>query len=297
LRSKSKIKMTMKNKLFQITFLFLIIFLVFSCKKEDSAGLPMIIDHNCTNLSKIPQEWLNKAKTDLHISYGHSSHGNQLLVGMTGLQDWKGEPYLWNNGTLLGSLDIRDGYMGGDLGQNGDLNWEATTRSYLGDWRNADINVIIWSWCGGVSDNTEEGIITYLNAMNQLENDFPSIKFVYMTGHLDGTGIGGNLNIRNEQIRNYCKDHNKILYDFADIESYDPDGNYFLDKAATDSCSYDSDGNGSMDRNWAIDWQNSHTEGVDWFICEPDHTKPLNGNLKAYAAWWLWSRLAGWDGK
>jgi hypothetical protein len=26
------------------------------------------------------------------------------------------------------------------------------------------------------------------------------------------------------------------------------------------------------------------------------HTDCLNGNLKAYAAWWLWARLADWDG-
>jgi hypothetical protein len=27
------------------------------------------------------------------------------------------------------------------------------------------------------------------------------------------------------------------------------------------------------------------------------HTQPLNANLKAYAAWHLWARLAGWTGQ
>jgi hypothetical protein len=116
-----------------------------------------------------------------------------------------------------------------------------------------------------------------------------------MTGHLDGTGTNGNLNIRNEQIRNYCLTNGKILFDFNDIESYDPDGNYYLDKDANDNCDYDSDGNGSLDKNWAIDWQNSHTINVDWYDCSPAHSQALNGNLKAYAAWWLWAKLAGWD--
>ena len=34
----------------------------------------------------------------------------------------------------------------------------------------------------------------------------------------------GNVNQRNEQIRNYARNNNKILFDFADIESFDPDG-------------------------------------------------------------------------
>ena len=37
--------------------------------------------------------------------------------------------------------------------------------------------------------------------MAQLEQQYPQVKYVYMTGHLDGTGSGGNLNQRNEQIR------------------------------------------------------------------------------------------------
>ena len=61
-------------------------------------------------------------------------------------------------------------------------------------------------------------------------------------------------------------------------------------------CDYDSDGDGNPDRNWATAWQNSHTENVDWYNCSPAHSQALNGNLKAYAAWWLWARLAGWPG-
>ncbi len=49
-----------------------------------------------------------------------------------------------------------------------------------------------------------------------------------MTGHTDGTGETGNLNLRNDQVRNYCIANDKILFDFADIESYDPDGNSYV---------------------------------------------------------------------
>ncbi len=280
----------------KIIIILLIGILFFACDKNDEKQVAKIIDHNAAVLDKIPTEWINTAKEKLHIAYGHTSHGSQLITGMTGLMEWKGDLYKWNNGAMTGALDIRDQIMGGDLGHNGDLEWESATRSLLDDPRNDDINVVIWSWCGGVSDNTEGGINIYLDAMNQLEIDYPDVQFVYMTGHLDGTGEEGNLHIRNEQIRKYCKDNNKILYDFADIESYDPDGNYFLDKYANDNCDYDSNGDGNRDKNWAIDWQNAHEEGVDWYQVSVAHSQPLNGNLKAYAAWYLWARLAGWDG-
>ncbi|MFN8257765.1 MAG: hypothetical protein U0W24_18865 [Bacteroidales bacterium] len=283
----------MKNIIFFSLLIMAIVMI--SCKKDKTETLPIIVDHYCTNLDEIPVDWINKAKMNLHIAYGHTSHGSQLITGMTGLMEWKGAPYTWKNGPSQDSLDIRDQVMAGDLGTDGDLTWEATTRSYLGDWRNEDINVIIWSWCGGVSTNSVEGINAYLDAMNKLEIDFPEVHFVYMTGHLDGSGMDGTLNTNNEIIRKYCRDNNKILFDFADIESYNPDGEFFLDKGADDGCNYNKTGIG--DGNWAVEWQNSHTQGVDWFECTSAHSQPLNANLKAYAAWWLWARIAGWSGK
>ena len=287
----------MKNLIFIIMGAILLNVLFTSCKKNEVAKLPIIIDHNCISLEKIPVEWINKAKSNLHIAYGYSSYGSQLLTGMSGLGVFKGDPYLWKDIPTDGSLEIRDSILGGDLGTKGDLTWQGTTKSYLDDFRNKAYNVIIWSWGDGVSTNTEQGITAYLDAMNQLEKNYPGVQFVYMTGHLDGTGVNGTLNKNNEQIRKYCRDNNKILYDFADIESYDPNGNYYLDKGTDDACNYDSNGDGINDSNWAIKWQNTHAVNIDWFNCVSAHSQPLNANMKAYATWWLWARLAGWSGK
>lgn len=282
------------------------IFCLFACKKnptgpESSQGIQGIlgiqgsitIDHNTVNINAIPTQWIDSAKSRLHIAYGHTSHGSQLTDGMSGLVTWKGSLYSFNNGGTGGSLDLHDYAMAGDCGYYPD--WVNNTRAYLNTPANADVNVIIWSWCGQVSSQTEQSMIdNYLAPMTQLESDYPNVKFVYMTGHLDGSGSTGNLNQRNQQIRAYCQANKKVLFDFADIESYDPDGlvNYMA-LNANDNCDYDSSG---VSRNWATRWQSTHTLNVDWYNCSAAHSQPLNGNRKAYAAWWLWARLAGWSG-
>ena len=269
-----------------------------------------IIDHRCTDITKIPEEAINKAKETLHIGYGHTSHGSQLADGMNGLigfandgglgLDLPADIFKWNNGGTDGALDLEEGDGYGDGWLDHDCgyypHWIDETKAYLDDASHADVNVIIWSWCGEASGYSEQDMIDkYLKPMSQLERDYPNVTFVYMTGHSDGSGEDGNLHKRNQQIRQFCIDSNKVLYDFYDIECYDPDGNYYGDKLVNDACDYDSDGNGSRDKNWAVDWQNSHTEGVDWYNCGSAHSQPLNANRKAYAAWWLWATLAGWD--
>lgn len=263
------------------------------------SGTAILINHETDELSGIPSNWITQAKGSLHIAYGHTSHGSQIPDGMTGLAQWKGEAYSWNAGGVGGALDLRDYYgdFGGlgiadDLGNPDRASWAQATRIYLN--QNPSVNVIMWAWCWQVNA-TEQEIQLYLDLMSQLESDYPNVRFVYQTGHVNGGPITDGYHQRNQQIRDFCINNNKILYDFADIESYDPDGVYYGDKLVNDNCDYDSNSDGVRDRNWAIDWQNAHPG--EWYNCGAAHTQPLNANMKAYAAWWLWARLAGWDGR
>ncbi|HOD70076.1 MAG: Bacterial Ig-like domain (group 2) [Deltaproteobacteria bacterium ADurb.BinA179] len=257
----------------------------------------LVVDHTCTDLNAIPEDWINAARESLCIAYGHTSHGSQIISGMSALAEFKGSTYAFNASGAGGALELRDTPFAGaeDLGNPSRTAWANATRAYLDE--HPEVNVVMWSWCGQVSDATQSDIDTYLGLMDALENEYPDVQFVYMTGHLDGTGLTGNLHLRNEQIRRYCIDGGKILYDFADIETYDPDGVYYGDRFPNDACDYDSDGDGVRDANWAREWQNSHMEGRDWYDCYSAHSEPLNANLKAYAAWWLWASIAGWDGR
>jgi len=128
--------------------------------------------------------------------------------------------------------------------------------------------------------------------MNSLEVTYPDVTFVYMTGHLDYWNRE-NTNAANDSIRSFCLDNGKVLFDFADIESYGPEGTGHKENG-DDACDYYNGGGDSIG-NWAVEYQNTHTEGTDWYECGSAHSEPLNANLKAYAAWWMFASLAGWN--
>lgn len=260
---------------------------------------PLRIDHRQTDITRLTQAQIERAKATLHIAYGHTSHGSQLTDGMSGLVGFANggglglslpsNLFAWNNGGSGGALDLHDYAMGGDVGYY--PAWVQNTTSYLNDPAHADVNVIIWSWCGQMSGKYAAGTLSneYLLPMATLERDYPGVVFVYMTGHVDIWDDANN-KAACEVIRDWCSVSNRVLYDFNDIEHYDPDGTYF--EFVGDDCSVYAEAGGAATGNWATEWQAAHVQNVDWYDCSAAHSVALNGNRKAYAAWALWCALA-----
>jgi hypothetical protein len=259
------------------------------CHQPAAGQGAIIIDHNCTDLSQVPAAWITQAKTMFKASYGHTSHGSQVISGMDVIKNPAGSLYWWDYNGTLGGLSLWDGTPSGDLGAPDYTTWATLTRQML-NGSGANRNLVLWSWCGE-ADTSSTNIQTYLNLMQQLRTDYPNVKFVYMTGHLVGSGTEGNLNQRNNQIRAGVQATGGVLFDFADLESYDPTGLNVLQYYANDNCDYTI---GGVGHNWATEWCAAHPGQCS--SCSCAHSQSLNCDRKARAFWWMLARLAGWPG-
>ena len=254
-----------------------------------AASKAIIIDHNCLKIDKIPAKYIKKAKKDFRIAYGHTSHGSQLISGMQALAKVN-SLYKYSSNKKSPEAFLWDRIPSGDLGNPNQEAWADKTREMLKSF-GKNRNLVIWSWCGQAGRKSTN-IDKYLQLMSQLEKEFPNVTFVYMTGHLNGSGPRGTLHKNNEKIREFCKKNGKVLFDFADIESYDPDGKInYNELYCRDNCEYRK---GRIKYNWAKEWLTKNPDHKFAMPKRAAHTHPLNGAMKGQAFWWMMAKLAGW---
>jgi hypothetical protein len=261
---------------FALVFLWLFVFPSFLL----SQGI--VIDHNCADNSEIPAYWINQVKAIIKLHYAHTSHGGQLTKGIERLADSSllvydsRLTYSLQKNTLPDSSDLcildgqlRETYITPELywKDGGDFYTEETLNAYL------PLNVSMWSWCRQMNYYTEEEVESYLNTISRLEEEFPEVVFVYMTGNAQTTGDAGyNRYLRNEQIREYCRENDKILFDFADLDAW-----------------YNGEQSTYSYNGMEIPIEHPMYNGDE---CR--HTTFASCENKGRALWWLLAKIGGW---
>lgn len=287
-----------------------------------------IAGHDVANenvLRTIPGAFIDKARENLVISYQHTSHGTHVTRGMYGLPDFKaGDDVLFaisRDEVVEGKLTLYDNFLQRyspegmsvtDLSTN-ETGFVQTTRNYLDDPENSDVNVIMWAWCNIARHDVENN---YLPGMQQLISEYGQggtnignqegqrelpVHFIFMTGHANaGNNIGeGKPKNQADLINTFCEANGLFCLDYYSIDTHDMDGNYWEDAG-------DNGQSSSYEGNFYEDWQDAHELGEDYWenlqspggdvIYGAHNSQHITSNRKSIAMWWILARLAGWDG-
>lgn len=257
-----------------------------ACTNEpDPSSTLLIIDHNCTDLTKIPDSWIDSVQANLRLHYAHTSHGGQLTVGLGLIEDSDAKySYALNSSNLpdeAGALCIFDGQEDQTY-ITPDLYWQTKegmdrTRNVLS--HNPSINLSMWSWCTQLNGYSLAQTQEYIDSMIKLEAEFPNVTFIYMTCNAQAVGAEGyNRHQNNELIREHCKNNKKVLFDFADLDSW------YYNGSSWEQATYDYEGH-------QVPCEHEEFNGD-----EAAHTTYSSCEQKGKALWWMLAVLGGWKG-
>jgi len=308
--------------------IILAILIIMGFSWEVSGGL--IVNHNAVQAFKsLSSSEINAAK-NMTVLYGHTSHGSQIISGLSALNSYNNTLYsvqVQDEGNAQNSstktpYTVNERLQGLDAPSGvGDRLWITREGAWPYGWwststgleatkallRTGYFKTAGFAFCGQVANcpsylncNNDQYIYDYINAMEELEAEFPDVKIFYFTGHTVNPNGAGNsytdLLRRNQIIRDYCIANNKILFDFFDIETHDLKGNFSPTNDDCEWCSdWCSDNPGSFEcqlgvQNWAVSSGGCGSLGACSGKCA--HSHGINCLIKAEAFWWMMSQLA-----
>ncbi|WP_437722178.1 hypothetical protein [Sorangium sp. So ce861] len=182
-------------------------------------------DHRHAALDGIPASCIDALKSgDFVFHYAHRSHGSQIIVGAESIEanspvhgfeaEYCGVPAetgvfrMWD-GMIDNNLVVGEQYWASEAGVD-------EVRAILGG--HPEIRYSMWAWSSEIAEQTEQDVQRYLDVLDALGQEFPEVTFIYMTGPGDAEYSGVNRAERNQQIRDFCRERGKILYDFEDLD-------------------------------------------------------------------------------
>ena len=265
---------------------FLLVFTCISALKV--AGQGIIIDHNCLDVSQIPSTVIEEIKDNINMQWCGQSHAGQIPCGLEVLEGIYPQFDATVQDMVLpntpNSLSVYNGNQGFDA--PGGCCTSITPEGYWNgatgiSWTNAclaynpTINVSAFMWCWQLEANNSAYVQSYLNQMEAFEAAYPNVTFIYTTGNAQAYGDAGlTRHTNNEMIRAFCIAHNKVLFDFGDID-----------------CWYNGVQNTTTYNSITYPVQHTAYDGSS----ECGHVNDLGKEMKARAIWWMMARIRGWQ--
>jgi hypothetical protein len=228
----------------------------------------ILIDHNCVDLSVIPDAYLPKAAA-LRMLTRHASVGDGINWGLDCLAGSKPTQSVCSS-FPPGKYDRSNWH----LENRGNPGWKAKVDDLVAQTasRASDFDVFTMKFCYiDALGNNRPDWEYFRSRMEQLEADYPDKKFVWWTIPLTRDGQAGT-DLFNAQVRSYCAANGKILFDIADIECHEPNGVKLTNAA----------GNEVISQNYTRE-------------IHAGHLNPEGRVRVVSALWHLMARLAGWQ--
>jgi lysophospholipase L1-like esterase len=204
---------------------------------EALSGTARIVNHEgIAGVATLPQATLDAIGQQKWL-FTHASVGGNLIEGMSELHTADSLRYQL--------IPTSTGYN--DAGQRvtnppsptiagriyesnrGNPGWEAKYTIFdnsvrISGWHDSAVGIVMDKLC---YIDQDANAADYLDSMSALEADYPGTVFVYTTMPLTTASDSDNVkrNQYNAAVRQYAQDHDRYLFDIADIEAHDPSGN------------------------------------------------------------------------